>query len=1662
MKKLLLREAAKHKLQNRRRKRWQKTVSILACLVVFCTVYALILPALTAEADTYCGKEEHTHTEDCYEDKLICGQEEGQGAHHHTDDCYREVEALVCQTPESDGHQHTDACYTEEQVLTCTNTEEGHVHSEFEGCYTTEKKLTCGMEEGEGAHHHTAECYEKKKELICGQEENDGHRHTAECYKKELICGKEEHTHTLACYSNPDADVENGDVWQNTVSSVTLTGNWGADLVAIAQTQIGYTESTANYTVAEDGQTIHGYTRYGAWANDPYRDNWSAQFADFCLSYVGVPISAVPQNSDCSAWNYTIPDGYTPKTGDLLLLDTDLDGRADHAGIVTTADDSTLTAIVGDADKAVRNNTYNIGSENIKGYVSIPENPALADDNHVEETTETTPAPEVTPEAQPTQEPEAIPEVTEEPTQEPENKADDTANNIEVTPTPTITPEPTQEVQLEQQTVTAELYTDSTYVTAEQSENAVVVSGNLPENGSVKAFPVNNISVEGMKVLCAWDITIFDAEGNKWEPAEGNTLSVKFQIPDLTEKENEAGEIYYIPDENTDQPEKLESQVTDDGVSFDAEHFSIYLLAADESSSAPVAVQGIDFKDKIDKVTFERQIGGNGVWDSVGEDQAIDKNDRIRFNLEYTLPTGTLGNEKSIYYKLPDALKNFTDGGTVYDNNDNAIGTYKIENGYVVVTFKDEFAASNATSKIVGWVRLAGEAKDVITGTEEITEIVFNDRVKYELTIKDGLNNEGDLSVEKTASNVNNENGTLTYTITVSSQNGTSSEVNLVDTMTNIGVDGNITIKNKAGEDVTAQYPMTVDGTKITGRLPKMNAGDSYTIIYNAKLPDDANYSVTAKNKIEAKSTRSDGSELKPEQEISTEFNNKVEKKGQLSEDGNTITWTVTINPRKKELKGWTLSDRLGSNAYTGTVKINPPVEEKSEITLPYTFKEGSDQTYTITYTTTREPSSSRVTNTAILTPPEGSSQGTESSEEIGVDIPNKYEKTGIGATGNSNGTITLKWRVSVEARTEINSGWWWSDDAGSKGQWFTQDQIDKLQTTLNAIYVDGSCLKDQYELNLTPENPSDGKYTKVEIKSKSDSNIAIPAGTKLEFEFSTTAVKPENETGYYNGMHFNNVYAQGYNKYTPSDASVEKVDLNNENGGSETNHEYHDSVLNGDGTLKWRIKAVVPQRDADVIITEKLPDNVTLTKLEISSGSENGNWVGKQEIKEGDNKKVEYYSQSEKKTYYYNVKVVKDENQIVVSVPKEIIPDINNPAYSGWRMTSTIYLFVTVQINKDFARWSQDSGSSIKYARFKNEVTVKDSQNKDLGSADQTQKITFDDNYNIIKKYALSDQHENNNVTYRIEINPDAKELLQNGGELTLIDILKYTSKSYEKKYWEQDASDQKVTLVPDSVIVYEKNGDQEVVLEKTEYSYVYKEEVESSTGEETNYKNTLTVKIPDGKSLIVEYKYKVSGKETKYSGTLSNEAILEGASLKKSDKSTVSSFEIKSSSAGAHNEGITIYKVDSSNYGKYLNGAKFDLYKYKTNRWQKVNTDAYESTKESNMDGVVIIDNIETGIAYKLVEVNAPSGYELPDNAEYYFYVENEPTEKPDGFNGVKLVQGSKIYYPNTKSSSYTLPETGGMGTNRFTAMGLALMAGSLICGYVMRRKRREGRRN
>ena len=385
-------QVKKYTLRHSRMRRWQKVVLALSCVVVFCTTYVLIMPAITMSEDTFCGIEEHVHSveEGCYEVKLICGYASAEDAtsaptqdvtevstaeptavptavptaeptatpipHEHTEECYETTKVLTCGLEESPvySHTHTDECYT--QVLTCGIEESSlPVHTHSEACYDAEnnlicgleentiephehteacylQELTCGQEEGTFGHEHSEECYTTEQTLICEIPEGEvivqdtelvqqaetqseptqdaevpateEHVHTEECYEYTLICEKEEHQHSLACYSDPTADVESASVWERTIP--TLTGNWQDDLIAVAKSQLGYTESTRNYEVQEDG-TIKGYTRYGDWYGAAYQE-WCAMFVSFCLNYAEVPTSEMPQYAQCRYWVADLTD----------------------------------------------------------------------------------------------------------------------------------------------------------------------------------------------------------------------------------------------------------------------------------------------------------------------------------------------------------------------------------------------------------------------------------------------------------------------------------------------------------------------------------------------------------------------------------------------------------------------------------------------------------------------------------------------------------------------------------------------------------------------------------------------------------------------------------------------------------------------------------------------------------------------------------------------------------------------------------------------------------------------------------------------------------------------------------------------------------------------------------------------------------------------------------------------------------------------------------------------------------------------------------------------------------------------------------------------------------------------------------------------------------
>lgn len=51
----LMQSAQQFHIRHRQRSIWKKLASVLGCIVVFCTTYALILPAITMERETICG-----------------------------------------------------------------------------------------------------------------------------------------------------------------------------------------------------------------------------------------------------------------------------------------------------------------------------------------------------------------------------------------------------------------------------------------------------------------------------------------------------------------------------------------------------------------------------------------------------------------------------------------------------------------------------------------------------------------------------------------------------------------------------------------------------------------------------------------------------------------------------------------------------------------------------------------------------------------------------------------------------------------------------------------------------------------------------------------------------------------------------------------------------------------------------------------------------------------------------------------------------------------------------------------------------------------------------------------------------------------------------------------------------------------------------------------------------------------------------------------------------------------------------------------------------------------------------------------------------------------------------------------------------------------------
>lgn len=346
-------------------RRYTAFVLALAMITTLFVNWQLHGVGISMTAQYQCGEEEHTHTADCYTKVLICGYEEGElenadevaaaastsqptveeepaplslepqiefVPHEHTEDCYTEVQTLTCMEEE---HVHGDDCFDpEDGTLICEKFE----HTHDENCYTTEYELTCGLEEGELVEQVVEPTQSAELAAMAVAEpvaleptvdtvEPIYHHHTDACYEEVLTCPLPEHHHTVACLSDTSADLETPEEWQAANAEAVMTGEWGEDLLSVAQTQLGYEQSEKNFEIdPADGVTLRYYSRYGQSYGNPYGE-WDVMFLSYCLKYAGIPQSAIPQEasvlslrSAMSGMNWLLEkDGSTAQPGNIVI-----------------------------------------------------------------------------------------------------------------------------------------------------------------------------------------------------------------------------------------------------------------------------------------------------------------------------------------------------------------------------------------------------------------------------------------------------------------------------------------------------------------------------------------------------------------------------------------------------------------------------------------------------------------------------------------------------------------------------------------------------------------------------------------------------------------------------------------------------------------------------------------------------------------------------------------------------------------------------------------------------------------------------------------------------------------------------------------------------------------------------------------------------------------------------------------------------------------------------------------------------------------------------------------------------------------------------------------------------------------------------------------------
>ena len=1610
-------------------RRYTAFVLALAMITTLFVNWQLHGVGISMTAQYQCGEEEHAHTADCYTKVLTCGYEEGELENADEVAAAATSQPTVAEEPaplalkpviEFVPHEHTDDCYTEVQTLTCM--EEEHVHGN--DCFDPEdgNRLICDKFE----HTHDESCYTTEYELTCGLEEGELVEQVVEPTQSAELAAMavakpvalEPVVNTVEPIYHHHTDACYEEVLTCPLPEHHHTVACLSDITATedpAEWQASNADAVITGEWSEDllsvAKTQLGYEQSEKnFKIDPADGVTLRYYTRYGASY----------NNPYGVWDVMflsyclkyagIPDSAIPQEASVLSL------RSAMSGMNWLLEEDGSAADVGDIVIYNKYITRTVAVDSSADGTDPDLDGLFSMDAALENSAELegsgASALDITSST--------VDPQPEQPAEKPVYSADTAASE---TSAPSVV-SPAAEPQI------------TTVTDAQPVETVGIVSSVDSDAGTLTVISGD---VDG-KVA---EVTLFDAE----------VLAV-VDVAAAQYADTYGGQP---PTISASRPNRAPTLTT--------------------AGTAPVETPlSHDFTDNITSAKLQYRGSNWEDWQDIQDDFDVDENNQIQAVLEYTLPPYTLSSDlNTIKYPLPEALKNFTENGIVYNSSKEAVGVGKVEGGYVSITFYDAYVQKNAKgSEISGSLAFDGEAKEMNIKHDTETTIKFNDSHSSKITIKKDYNKKGDLHTQKYTSDYDLENGTVRYTVKVSSTYGTAGNpVQLEDIMTDIKLDRTkgITVVKKDGTPASINgLSYKADDKGFTGTLPALGEDEYYELTYWGVLPSDLKGgNVTTNNKIHVESTNSDNEKIESDASVDFSFNT-VKKQGVKNGDG-TISWTVSLNENHANMKDWILSDELNGSAYTDIVHIETSKGASFDVPLPYKF--GSDTadtdttaSYTITYKTTDDHpyNTSQVTNKVTLTDDKGGEKG---SSEYGVEVGSKdaFFKTGTGVTDNGDGTLTLNWEVELIIDKDYPAGGWkWCDYAsyyGECAQYFTPAQRTALYAELNRV------------LGHSDYTVTDGYNPKTDDGTGNWGSIGIVGNrplqkdTVLKFSFSTTAKCPSTKTDLKNHCAFNGYTFEGTNTYKPGgNAVVRKFDkLTNSEANS--SHDYDDI----NGKLEWRVEVTLTEAFKAVEsgleyieITDTLPAGVKISDIDIKTN----NYWGKNGEEKNDsvwnlhtwiNNDASGGATGHGPDIPVTTTAVGDHQVVKLRIPLQLLKCLV--------ADEKINIYVTTDIN-DPESW----GSTQK--NFTNEVNVTDSTSKDWGTASQTQEITYNSLHNAVQKSGrqVDVSEAADTVEYTVIVNPDGQTILDNPNiKLTLVDDLAYFYDPwYENKL---------IMLKPSSVAVYEYDKATNTLgspLSVSEYSYLYETiGYGSGTGNE-NRINRLTFTLPNAKPLAVVYRY-ISN--ASHDITLNNTATLLAQDKKITSVTDSQNVKITSSSWNANaKEGVYAYKVDKDNNGLYLSGAKFSFYAWDStkNDWSLVTDQIVTDDDGQLVDGeghnlskIMDENNVQfRNQAFKLVEAVPPAGYILdPDNA-YYFYIQDSdkgkyPENLPADLSGYHVVPaGGYLYLTNEKDQSqdYELPSTGGTGTVPFIAVGGTMMLTALAYSFIHHKRRREGR--